>query len=92
MRHTSTAVPAAARWFTSSYSNSQGGDCVEAARVWFTSSYSNDQGGACVEGARCCGGAMAIRDTKDRSGPSFLFPAAAWTPFLAAVTDGRLAR
>lgn len=44
-----------ADWFTSSYSNNQGGECVEGARLgpeWFTSSYSNDQGGDCVEGAR----------------------------------------
>lgn len=89
-----TPVPdtlAAADWFTSSHSNDQGGNCVEAARLWFTSSYSNNQGGDCVEGARLGGEAMAIRDTKDRSGPAFCFPAASWTGFLAAVKDGRLA-
>lgn len=45
---------AAANWFKSSYSNDQGGACVEAARLdvtWFKSSYSNAQGGDCVEAA-----------------------------------------
>ncbi|WP_328912992.1 MULTISPECIES: DUF397 domain-containing protein [unclassified Streptomyces] len=45
---------AAANWFKSSYSNDQGGACVEAARLdvtWFKSSYSNGQGGECVEAA-----------------------------------------
>ncbi|MET9210122.1 DUF397 domain-containing protein [Streptomyces bacillaris] len=41
---------------------------------WFTSSYSNDQGGACVEGARLQG-MMAVRDSKDREGGAFVFPA-----------------
>jgi hypothetical protein len=44
-----------ADWFKSSYSNNQGGNCVEGARLdadWFKSSYSNDQGGNCLEGGR----------------------------------------
>ncbi|UED84879.1 DUF397 domain-containing protein [Streptomyces profundus] len=28
-----TSTPANLRWFTSSYSNDQGGDCVQAARL-----------------------------------------------------------
>ncbi|MDT3396321.1 DUF397 domain-containing protein [Streptomyces sp. B1866] len=55
---------------------------------WFTSSYSNDQGGECVEGARV-EGAMAVRDSKNRTGPAFVFTADAWMTFIAAVkADG----
>jgi hypothetical protein len=37
------------KWFKSSYSGSQGGDCVEIAYTWRKSSYSTEQGGDCVE-------------------------------------------
>jgi hypothetical protein len=76
-----------ADWFTSSYSNDQGGNCVETARLaadWFTSSYSDNQGGNCVEGARLPGGAMAVRDSKDPQGPALVFPAEAWNAFAGA--------
>ncbi|MDT0342786.1 DUF397 domain-containing protein [Streptomyces litchfieldiae] len=56
--------------------------------AWFTSSYSNDQGADCVEGARLTGRAMAVRDSKDRQGPAFVFPEGAWTGFLTAVKAG----
>lgn len=88
-----------ADWFKSSYSDNQGGDCVEAARLpahaldadWFKSSHSNDQGGNCVEAARLAGdGAMAVRDSKDPHGPALIFPAAAWTAFADAVRSGEL--
>lgn len=57
---------------------------------WFTSSYSNDQGGACVEGARLHGSTMAVRDSKDREGGTFVFPAASWGAFVDAVKKGAL--
>ncbi|MDT0265795.1 DUF397 domain-containing protein [Streptomyces sp. DSM 44915] len=59
---------------------------------WFTSSYSNNQGGACVEGARLNADAMAIRDTKDRTRATFVFPTPTWTTFVAAVRSGDLPR
>ncbi|MFG2885483.1 DUF397 domain-containing protein [Streptomyces sp. NPDC048297] len=37
------------QWFKSSYSDSEGGNCVEVALNWFKSSYSDSEGGACVE-------------------------------------------
>ncbi|MGW2814484.1 DUF397 domain-containing protein [Streptomyces sp. NPDC001415] len=41
---------AAARWRKSSYSNDEGGDCLEVAEgAWRRSSYSNAEGGDCVE-------------------------------------------
>uniref|UniRef100_A0AAU2V640 DUF397 domain-containing protein n=1 Tax=Streptomyces sp. NBC_00003 TaxID=2903608 RepID=A0AAU2V640_9ACTN len=41
---------ATARWRKSSYSNADGGSCVEVAEgAWRRSSYSNADGGNCVE-------------------------------------------
>jgi hypothetical protein len=37
------------RWTKSSYSDSEGGECVEVAQEWFKSSHSNSEGGDCVE-------------------------------------------
>ncbi|MGW3950858.1 DUF397 domain-containing protein [Streptomyces sp. NPDC004752] len=39
----------ALQWFKSSYSGSEGGDCVEVAHDWRKSSYSSDAGGNCIE-------------------------------------------
>ncbi|MFK0258013.1 DUF397 domain-containing protein [Streptomyces sp. NPDC090445] len=36
-------------WFKSSYSGSDGGNCVEVAVDWRKSTYSTEQGGACLE-------------------------------------------
>ncbi|GGN28851.1 DUF397 domain-containing protein [Streptomyces fuscichromogenes] len=36
-------------WFKSSYSDGEGGDCVEAAYTWRKSSYSGGEGGECLE-------------------------------------------
>ncbi|SHN18780.1 DUF397 domain-containing protein [Actinacidiphila paucisporea] len=36
-------------WFKSSYSGSQGDDCIEVAVDWQKSSYSGSQGDNCVE-------------------------------------------
>ncbi|WP_049569762.1 DUF397 domain-containing protein [Streptomyces sp. SBT349] len=58
--------------------------------AWFTSSYSNDQGGACVQGARLGGEAMAVRDSKDINGPTFVFSGSAWSAFLDAAGSGAL--
>ncbi|MEV6543322.1 DUF397 domain-containing protein [Streptomyces sp. NPDC051665] len=38
-------------WFKSSYSGSQGGDCLEVALEWRKSTYSGSQGGECLEAA-----------------------------------------
>src|SRR5437870_4612379 len=37
------------KWFKSSYSSEDGGDCVEIAFDWRKSSYSGSQGGDCLE-------------------------------------------
>jgi hypothetical protein len=80
-----------ADWFKSSYSDDQGGNCVEAAHLradWFKSSYSDNQYGNCVEAAHLADGAMAVRDSKDPQGPALVFPAAAWNAFAAAARSG----
>ncbi|MFG2864463.1 DUF397 domain-containing protein [Streptomyces sioyaensis] len=86
---TSAAVPlisADLTWFKSSYSGSQGGDCIEVAYEWRKSSYSSDEGGDCVEVATCPH-AIHIRDSKNPTGPSLTLSATAWATFLADVTN-----
>ncbi|MEV4335188.1 DUF397 domain-containing protein [Streptomyces sp. NPDC049597] len=39
----------ALKWFKSSYSGSEGGQCLEVAYDWRKSSYSGSEGGACLE-------------------------------------------
>ncbi|MET9918392.1 DUF397 domain-containing protein [Streptomyces sp. NPDC006435] len=60
---------------------------VPASAHWFRSSYSNDQGGQCVEGARLDGAGMAVRDSKAPELGACLFPVAAWTAFVTAITS-----
>ncbi|WP_406383063.1 DUF397 domain-containing protein [Streptomyces sp. NBC_01618] len=66
-------------WFKSSYSGSEGGNCVEIAVAWAKSSYSGDDSGNCVEVATCPH-TIHVRDSKDLSVPA-LAPAA-WADFL----------
>lgn len=68
-------------WFKSSYSNDEGGACVEIALSWHKSSYSNSEGGACVEVA-ACPGTVRVRDSKDKAGPRLAFAPAAWAAFV----------
>ncbi|WP_031073127.1 DUF397 domain-containing protein [Streptomyces sp. NRRL S-118] len=68
-------------WFKSSYSGSQGGDCVEVAFAWTKSSYSGDQGGDCVEVA-ACPHTVHVRDSKDITRPALTLSPAAWTALL----------
>lgn len=70
-------------WFKSSYSGSEGGDCLEVAYDWRTSSYSSDQGGACVE-VSAHPAAVHIRDSKVTDGPVLTVPPLAWSAFLDA--------
>ncbi|GAA1349948.1 DUF397 domain-containing protein [Streptomyces beijiangensis] len=68
-------------WFKSSYSNNEGGECVEVAYAWRKSSYSNNEGGACVEVA-AHPQAIHIRDSKIPDGPTFTVAPAAWSAFV----------
>ncbi|MGW6566814.1 DUF397 domain-containing protein [Streptomyces sp. NPDC054975] len=68
-------------WFKSSYSGSEGGDCLEVAYDWRKSSYSSDEGGACVEVA-AHPAAVHVRDSKlADSSPVFSVSPAAWADF-----------
>ncbi|MFD7296222.1 DUF397 domain-containing protein [Streptomyces sp. NPDC059897] len=72
----------ALNWFKSSYSGSEGGQCLEVAYDWRKSSYSGDEGGACVEVA-AHPTAIHIRDSKNADGgPHFTVTPEAWTAFL----------
>ncbi|MFD4571101.1 DUF397 domain-containing protein, partial [Streptomyces sp. NPDC058417] len=43
----------ARRWFKSTHSGDEGGQCLEVAVSWKKSSYSSDEGGQCIEVATC---------------------------------------
>jgi hypothetical protein len=88
-------------WRKSSYSDSTGGDCVEVGHwrksrycagtgagcvevaLWRKSTHSTSTGGNCVEVS--APGAILVRDTTDRTGPSLSFPPATWRHFLATL-------
>lgn len=69
-------------WFKSSYSDSEGSDCVEVALDWRKSTHSDSQGSACVEVATCPH-TVHVRDSKDKTGPTLSFTPEAWTAFVA---------
>lgn len=70
------------KWFKSSYSGSEGGQCLEVAYDWRKSSYSGDEGGACVEVATHPA-AIHVRDSKNPGGPSLILDPAAWVAFVS---------
>lgn len=70
------------KWFTSSYSGSQGGNCVEVAYDWRKSTYSGSDGGDCVEVAAHAA-IVHVRDSKDPQGPTLSFTPEAWAEFTA---------
>ena len=56
-------------------------------RSWRTSSYTGANGGNCVEVGHA-GHLIAVRDTKDRTGPELAFSTTAWQQFAAAAKSG----
>ncbi|MFE2288490.1 DUF397 domain-containing protein [Streptomyces sp. NPDC059443] len=64
-------------WFKSSYSGSDGGDCLEVAVAWRKSTYSASDGGNCVEVATCPH-TVHVRDSKVPHGPVLDLTPAAW--------------
>ena len=73
-------------WFKSSYSGTDGDDCVEVALVWHKSSYSSGSSGDCVEVATCPT-TIHIRDSKQNpiTAPTLAVPTTAWQAFLGLV-------
>jgi hypothetical protein len=85
----------AATWHKSSYSNSDGGACIEVSddflsAAWRKSSYSNSDGGECVEVADDLHAIVPVRDSKNPHGPVLVFPAEDWASFVTAVKGGAL--
>ncbi|MGY1436035.1 DUF397 domain-containing protein [Streptomyces reniochalinae] len=72
-------------WFKSSYSGTEGGNCLEVAYDWHKSSYSSDQGSACLEVANCSH-AVHVRDSKNPGGPTLTLSPAAWGRFTTHAT------
>ena len=72
-------------WFTSSYSGSNGGQCVEVAVEWRKSSHSGSNGGDCVEVGHCPG-AVHVRDSKDASQQHLNVTPHTWGAFLTFAT------
>ncbi|MEV7343975.1 DUF397 domain-containing protein [Streptomyces sp. NPDC093544] len=82
-----------ARWRKSTYSDGNGGSCIEVAydfvgaAQWRKSSYSDDNGGDCVEVADGFPGVVPVRDSKVPDGPVLVIGSAAWTEFTRAVAE-----
>jgi hypothetical protein len=74
-----TAAACSAAWRKSTHSES--GNCAEVG-AWRTSS--RCQTGECAEVGQD-GTVVGIRDTEDRGGAMLVFPAGAWTAFLAGL-------
>lgn len=72
-------------WFKSSYSDNEGGACVEVALEWHKSSHSSGEGGNCVEVANCPG-TVHVRDSKDAEGSQLTFSHTPWAEFIAYAT------
>jgi hypothetical protein len=56
---------------------------------WRKASYSSTNGGACVEVAGNLPGLVAVRDSKDPSGPVLIFAPDEWQAFTAEVRAGQ---
>ncbi|MBB2912947.1 hypothetical protein FHS43_004242 [Streptosporangium becharense] len=57
--------------------------------AWKKSSLSGDSGGNCVEVAGNLPGVVAVRDSKNPTGPALTFTSGDWQTFLNAVKSGR---
>ncbi|GAB1693679.1 DUF397 domain-containing protein [Krasilnikovia sp. M28-CT-15] len=59
-----------------------------AGAVWRKSTRSGSNGGDCVEVADNLPDIIAVRDSKDRSGPILTFTPDEWEAFLTGAKDG----
>ncbi|WP_411135348.1 DUF397 domain-containing protein [Streptomyces sp. C10] len=82
-----------AHWRKSSYSDGNGGNCVEVAHdfpgaaLWRKSSYSSGDPDNCLEVSDAHPGIVPVRDSKTPHGPALVFPAAGWNAFVDAVKN-----
>ena len=53
--------------------------------LWHKSTFSNGSGGNCVEIARNLAAIVAVRDSKDPSGPKLAFTKQAWSAFIQGI-------
>ncbi|MBK6018186.1 DUF397 domain-containing protein [Streptomyces sp. MBT53] len=60
---------------------------IAPEHAWFKSSYSDGTGQNCIEAARVRPTGIAVRDSKNPTGPALLLPATAWAPFLAHLRE-----
>ncbi|MFQ6145252.1 DUF397 domain-containing protein [Streptomyces seoulensis] len=71
----------ALRWFKSTYSDDEGGQCLETAYTWTKSSYSGSEGGECLEVATTPR-SIHIRDSKTPdAAPTLRLSPTSWTAF-----------
>ncbi len=83
-----------ATWRKSSYSNQDGGACVEVsddfltAAAWRKSSYCGDEAASCVEVAHNLPSLVPVRDSKAPARGALVFEAAAWARFVDVVKGG----
>jgi hypothetical protein len=56
--------------------------------IWRKSTYSSNNGGNCVEVARNLPGVIAVRDSKNPSGPALIFTPDEWSAFLSGASAG----
>ena len=76
-------------WRKASYSGDNGGGCVEVG-AWRKASHSGGNGGECVEVASTGKSLVAVRDSKDPSGPNLAFTPPIWQSFIAGLRSRRL--
>jgi hypothetical protein len=72
-------------WRTSSYSGANG-SCVEVAPLAGAAL----DGVAATDSTGASGGVIAVRDSKNRSGPALVFTAGQWRTFAAGIKAGQL--
>jgi hypothetical protein len=75
-------------WRKSTHSGGNGGECIEVG-VWRKATHSGDNGGGCVEVARTGETLVAVRDSKNPSGPKLLISSSMWQVFAQRVRTAK---
>ena len=65
----------------------EGGAAVDLSRAKWRKSSRSDSNGQCVEWAKL-DDAVAVRDSKDPSGPMLVFTPGEWQAFVEGIKDG----